>query len=111
MKEEIAEETKYRIKGRPADDFYEGYCRYMLLKIKIKYRVYETADDILEETDECLSVLKKLQLRIPGERNNFMVTEIAYILNESMTAINDWVSERELDEKWLTKFISKRETI
>ena len=109
--EETKLEKAYREINRPADKFYEGYCRYMLLKVKIRYRVFQTAKDLLDETDSCINVLKELGKRIPSQTDNFLKTEIAFILNESMTAISDWVSERELDDDWISKFICESQRI
>ena len=103
--EEQKEEVKYRGEGsKPADDFYEGYCRQMLLKFKIRYRVYQTAKDLLDETDQCIKVIKQLNKRIPGQRDNFLKTELAFILKESIGAICNWVDEREHDEDWVNEF-------
>ena len=40
------EEEKDEIisEARPSDDFYEGYCRFRLLKVKLENRIFEQAD-------------------------------------------------------------------
>ena len=59
----------------------------MLLKTKIKYRIHDNADQILNEADKCEKSIYKLKELLPGERNNFMVSELAFSLNEAIQGI------------------------
>ena len=41
-------------KRSPMNEFYDAYCAYMLLKVKIKNKVYQTAEELIRETRECI---------------------------------------------------------
>ena len=41
-------------KRNPMNEFHDAYCAYMLLKVKIKYQVFQTAEELIRETKECI---------------------------------------------------------
>ena len=63
----------------------------MLLKAKIKYKTFSTAGELIKETKECIKKQDNLRSMIPEEPRQFMTVEKAFILKESMDAIDELV--------------------
>ena len=82
----------------------------MLLKTKIKYRIHDNADQILNEAEKCERSIHKLRELLIEESNNFLVSELAFQLNEAIQGIYGYIDERRDDEEWLRKFSPKRDT-
>lgn len=78
----------------------------MLLKVKIKHQVYLKADDILKETDDCIEKNNALRAMIPFEARSFMTVETAFLLKETIDAINDLIEQKTKmnDQVWLLNF-------
>ena len=36
------------------NEFYDAYCAYMLMKVKIKHQIFQTAEDMLQATYDCV---------------------------------------------------------
>ena len=94
-------------KRNPMNEFHDAYCAYMLLKVKIKYQVFQTAEELIRETKECIRKQDNLRSMIPEEPRQFMTVEKAFILKESMDAIDELVRENERNQTWLDNFLPK----
>ena len=82
------EEENDTIDRKPLNEFHDAYCTYMLLKVKIKHKVYTKAHEMLEETEECIKKNDRLRTMVPDQARSFMVAETAFILNETLDAIS-----------------------
>ena len=97
---------------KPMNEFYDAYCEYMLLKVKIKHRIYRTAKEMLDDTEECIQKNEKLRTIIPFEARTFMTVESAFIIHETIEAIDDIIDEKTKlrDEIWLSNFLPQDES-
>ena len=43
---------------------------------------------------------------VPVNDRTFLVTEIGFVLHDSILAINKWINERQNDEVWRRKFLA-----
>ena len=77
----------------------------MLLKVKIKNEIFDEAEVLLTETESCMKKQRKLRTRIPGHVMTFMTAESAFILRESMIAIQSLIQDRKGDERWISDFM------
>ena len=40
---------------------HRAYCQYMLIKVKIKYEIYQSGEDLLKDTNDCIEYMKELK--------------------------------------------------
>ena len=91
----------------------------MLLKVKIKYSVFERLDEILFDTKLCAKRIKRVRRHLfwqgiiqeqefdQGKKphfSNILDTELAFLLNETLEAIDRWVDEKKHSKYWLVHF-------
>ena len=88
LRNEDKDETPADNEKPPTNEFHEAYCSYMLLKVKIKHHIFESAEDLLIETKECMESQKKLRTRVPSDVTSFMTVESAFVLRESIEEIS-----------------------
>ena len=48
------------------NEFYDAYCAYKLLIVKIKHQIFQTAEEMLEETSDCIRKYNNLRSMIPS---------------------------------------------
>ena len=101
---------EYKEEKRPQNEFYDAFVHYNLLKKKIDFRIFETADDLIDETLDVVERINKLRA------HNFFETELsygsaefAYIMFETAETLYQWIEEKSADNNWLREFVPKNQ--
>ena len=85
------------------NEFYDAYTAYMLLKVKIKHQIFLTAEDMLKATNECIRKYNNLRsMFLEKEKSShFMTAEKAWVLKETIDAIEELVQQNQDNPDWL----------
>ena len=62
---------------------------------------------MLEATNECIRKYNNVRSMIPSEHRHFMTTEKAFMLKETIDAIEELVLQNQENSHWLEKFLPK----
>ena len=107
---EIDDLDEYEKVKQPQNEFYDAFVHYNLLKKKIDFRIFETADDLIDETLDVVERINKLRA------HNFNQTELiygsaefAYIMFETAETLYQWIEEKSADNNWLREFVPKNQ--
>ena len=89
------------------NEFYDAYCAYKLLIVKIKHQIFQTAEEMLEATAECIRKQNNLRSMLPKEHYFFMAAEKSFTLKETIDAIEALISQNKDNPVWLQRFLPK----
>ena len=109
--DESEDELTYIKNKSPQNEYYDAFVHYSLLKTKIEYRVFETADDLINETLEVVEKLNIFRAHTFYLNDFSAAAEFAYILYETAETLYQWIDEKSTDENWLREFIPKDQTV
>ena len=84
----------------------------MLIKVKIKYEIYQSGEDLLKDTNDCIQYMTELKEQtnyylktsedvFDGKKDeDLLETEMAFLLKETLKTVETWAIKKKKDLVW-----------